>query len=142
MKLWGNRDNPAVSSVTVRPSIEAGHTVRVITVEMMPFADIIGPKQVVGFIKIDGENFELEVLRGSRRILSTNRPVVVFESTRALLPPIIEMYSSSGLVVTTVDAALAGTTAQDDELLKGDNGTGEYHFVALDPERQQIRQTK
>ncbi len=31
-----NRDNPAVSSVTVRPSIEAGHTVEVITVEMMP----------------------------------------------------------------------------------------------------------
>ena len=142
MKLWGNRDNPAVSSVTVRPSIEAGHAVEVITVEMMPLDDIIDPSQVVDFIKIDVENFELEVIRGSRRILSTNRPVVVFESTRALLPPIIEVFSLCGLVVMTVDAALAGITAQDDELLKGDNGTGDYYFVALDPERQQIRQTK
>ena len=137
-----NRDNPAVSSVTVRHSIEAGHAVEVITVEMMPLDDIIDPSQVVDFIKIDVENFELEVIRGSRRILSTNRPVVVFESTRALLPPIIEVFSLCGLVVMTVDAALAGITAQDDELLKGDNGTGDYYFVALDPERQQIRQTK
>ncbi len=97
---------------------------------------------MVDFIKIDGENFELEVIRGSRRILSTNRPVVVFESTRALLPLIIEVFSSCGLVVMTVDAALAGITAQDVELLEGNNGMSDYSFVALDPERQQIRQTK
>ena len=142
VELRVNRDNPAVSSVKVRPSIEAGHAVEVMTVEMMPLDDIVDPSHVVDFIKIDVENFELEVIRGSRRILSTNRPVVVFESTRALLPPIIEVFRSCGLVVMTVDAALAGITAQDEELLEGDNGTGDYYFVALDPECQQIQQAK
>lgn len=48
-------------------------------VEVLPGDKVLESKERVGFIKIDVEGMELQVLRGLERTIRSNRPVIMFE---------------------------------------------------------------
>jgi FkbM family methyltransferase len=52
-----------------------------LVVECQRLDAIVPPQQSIDFIKIDVEGAELSVLKGANRILTTDRPIVLFECT-------------------------------------------------------------
>src|SRR4051794_32724464 len=69
---------PGWSGFRERPTPGAD-TVERIVVATERLDEVVAPGDPVALLKIDVEGAELEVLRGARRVLSTRRPVVVFE---------------------------------------------------------------
>lgn len=65
--------------------IEPGDQVQEIAVKKARLDDFIPHGHEIGFIKIDVEGHELNVMNGATRILTENRPVVLFESTYSAL---------------------------------------------------------
>ncbi len=80
------------------------HLIRTVHVRPLDAAGLEGP---VGFIKIDVEGHELEVLRGAREILRRDLPVLLVEIREANLAPIRELLFPLGYRETTLQA-LAG----------------------------------
>jgi FkbM family methyltransferase len=71
--------NPGYSGFRRRSYVRPDESIETIQVEVRPLDDIVPVGRRVDFMKVDVEGAELEVLRGARRILSSNKPYVVFE---------------------------------------------------------------
>jgi FkbM family methyltransferase len=75
-----NESRPGYSGL--RAQGNARDVVVPITVELTTLDDAIDPERVVDLIKVDVEGAELFVLQGATRILTRDRPSLLFESTR------------------------------------------------------------
>ena len=69
--------------VTTRSSlagaVNEGFEQRTVTVQVRRLDDLLEERGAVGFVKIDVEGHEDGVLRGARRILESDRPVILIE---------------------------------------------------------------
>ncbi|TYO88791.1 FkbM family methyltransferase [Oceanicella actignis] len=76
-EFFENLTKPGFSSLGSRASVGRERRIRVPRVRL---DDVVPPDMRIDFIKIDVEGFELEAVRGARRLLTRNRPVVLFEA--------------------------------------------------------------
>jgi len=75
-----NRSRPGFSSLSGADL--NGDLLQRVQVRTLPLDDMVDCNTQVGFLKIDVEGAELLALRSARRILSTDRPTVLFECAR------------------------------------------------------------
>jgi len=71
--------NPAFSGIERRTDLRADDVVEKIRVRQEPLDALVPADVVVRLIKIDVEGAELGVLRGAERILTRDRPFILFE---------------------------------------------------------------
>lgn len=74
------KNAPAYSGIKERKYDIETPEIEEIKVQLKKLDDVIPVEHVIDFIKIDVEGGEFDVLKGSERILRTNKPIVVFES--------------------------------------------------------------
>jgi len=74
-------DAPGLSGLKERTSHE-GHQIERIQVDVKLLDNMIPEGERIKFIKIDAEGADFYILQGATRILSSDRPLVVFESGR------------------------------------------------------------
>lgn len=92
-----------------------------IEVPLARLDDLVPEGQPVGFIKIDVEGYELAVFRGARRLLRSQRPMLLFECTqRGLVNAGVdssqvfnELTHESGYQVYLIKGRLAGEAPLD-----------------------------
>jgi FkbM family methyltransferase len=119
-------DDPARSSLIDRPNWEIRRTVKLLKVAVRRLDDCVPADVRIAFLKVDVEGAELALLRGARRVLTDDRPVVVFESEPKNLPEVASYLGSVGMEVSLLSRFPSGTTKETMELLPG---SGEYCFV-------------
>ena len=73
------KNAPAYSGIKKRKYAVTKPEIEEIRVELRTLDEVIPEAVKIDFMKIDVEGGEFGVLKGARRILETNRPVVVFE---------------------------------------------------------------
>lgn len=73
------KNAPAYSGLKMREYNIKNPDIEAITVEKKRLDDIIPEALSIHFIKLDVEGGEFDVLQGARRLLETQKPVVVFE---------------------------------------------------------------
>ena len=145
-------NDPAYSGLRRRTYDRPDPKVSEITVARALIDDVISPAQKIDFIKIDVEGAELKVLRGAKRVIIENRPLIVFESgigasdyygtTGEMLFDFL--VGECGLEINTLDGFLCGrsglTRSRVGEVF---NTTSRYYFVAArrlaEDERVSIR---
>lgn len=71
--------NPGYSGIRQRSFDRPSEEVELIDVQTARLDDLVEPSKAPKVIKLDVEGAELGVLKGASRILSDNRPVVIFE---------------------------------------------------------------
>ena len=75
-----NRSRPGFSSLAVEGL--NGDQLERLVVETQPLDSVIPKAHRIGFMKVDVEGAELMVFRSAQRILSEDRPVILFECAR------------------------------------------------------------
>jgi FkbM family methyltransferase len=73
------RNAPAYSGIRQRKYAIGNPDIEIIQVEKKKLDDVISPETTIDFIKIDVEGAEFEVLKGAGRILSEDKPTLLFE---------------------------------------------------------------
>jgi FkbM family methyltransferase len=124
------RDAPALSSLYVRPNREVDRSVQELTVSVRKLDELIPLGHDVAFLKIDVEGAEAPLLRGASRVLAETEPVVVFESSVARLPEIVDVFRPLQFEVNLLVDWLAGSFRDEDALLTAARQTEEFMFVA------------
>ncbi|MEU3168887.1 FkbM family methyltransferase [Streptosporangium sp. NPDC006930] len=71
--------NPGYSGLRRRPYDRPAETLREITVDTVRLDDVIPPDVRIDLVKLDVEGGEVLALRGARRSLRRDKPVIVFE---------------------------------------------------------------
>jgi len=96
-----NTGSSALSALR-RPAADHGPT-EAITVPVRRLDDVIAEDQPVGYLKVDAIGAELLVLRGAERILTKDRPFVLFEASQetldnfGLTPAALHDYMTAGV---------------------------------------------
>jgi FkbM family methyltransferase len=73
------RNAPAYSGIKQRKYDISKPEIEEISVELKRLDDIIPPEVKINFMKVDVEGGEFDVFKGAFRILSTDKPLVIFE---------------------------------------------------------------
>jgi FkbM family methyltransferase len=73
------KNAPAYSGIKRRDYAIENPDIEEISVKIKKLDDVIDPSFKIDFIKIDVEGAEMGVLNGSKRIISTDKPIVIFE---------------------------------------------------------------
>ena len=123
-------DDPANSSLYIRPDREMNRQTRSFEVKIKRLDDCVPENLRVDFIKIDVEGAELELLKGAQRILSCDHPVIVFESVHSQLAEIGNFLTQFDMSIQLLTDYLSGTKRNLDEVLASAASGGEYYFVA------------
>jgi len=74
------KNAPAYSGIKERKYQTETPNNEKIEVELKPLDEVISPEVKIDFIKIDVEGGEFDVLRGAKRILTNDQPILLFES--------------------------------------------------------------
>lgn len=125
-------DDPAYSSLILRPEIEASRTVQTIQVPVKRLDDCIPHNVAVAFIKIDVEGAEASVLRGARRILADFHPVTVFECSPVALSECAAIFGEFGMSVSLMRDYLNGIIRTEAEAIALGRQFHEFYYVAND----------
>lgn len=120
----------AYSSLLPRPHMEVGSVVRQLAVDVRRLDDIIPEDVSIEFIKIDVEGAEAAVLRGAAKLLTSRRPVVVFECDPADLLNCIAILEECDLRVSLLADFLTGRRKSRDELISRSQAQHEYYYAA------------
>ncbi|MEM8947563.1 MAG: FkbM family methyltransferase [Planctomycetota bacterium] len=75
-----NKSRPGFSSLAAESP--NGDLVERVTVQTQPLDEIVPADRSIGFMKVDVEGAELLALRSGRRIMTQDRPTVMFECAR------------------------------------------------------------
>ena len=120
--------------------VDLAHDIKstTITVRRAKLDDLVPEDRPIRFIKIDVEGAELRVLRGSRRILESDRPYVVFEcgpagcATYSTAPgDVFDLLASCRLELSLMKRWLAGTPPfTREEFLALFATRTEYYWIA------------
>ena len=130
--------NPSYSGLERRSYDRPGERDERITVERARLDDVVPAGTPVALVKIDVEGGELGVLRGARRLLAEQRPVVVFEfglgaadHYGATPGEVYEVLAEAGLGVRTLAGHLAnGPRLSADDFAELYHRRSEYYFAA------------
>ena len=130
---------PALSGLKKQDYPDPEEKVETITVKVETLENIIPPDIRIDFIKIDVEGAELNILRGGKRIILQNRPMIVFEHG----PGAISQYGASsqdlfdfivnetGCKLSTMERWLAGKEPYNwAEFFDDISNNGEFYFIA------------
>lgn len=100
---------PAVSGFRERNN-HVGHVPTLLSVQVEKLDDLIPEDVTIDLIKIDVEGAEFEVLKGAKKVLIKNKPLVLFEcglggadvygTTPAQL---FDLFSECGLAISTIE---------------------------------------
>lgn len=133
------KNNPAYSGLKQRRYDTPDPEIVEIRVKKARLDDVIPKARPIDLIKIDVEGGELPVLQGAKRIITENKPFIVFESGKGAS----DRYGTSGgslfdytvnecgLEINTLDGFLTGQCALDRELLVDIfEKTERYYFIA------------
>ncbi len=123
-------EDPAYSSLLDRADQEAGMEVRSLRVEVRRLDDCIPEGIPIAFIKIDVEGAEAAVLRGATRLLSSFKPVVVFECDPVKLGDCIPTLERAGLQIALLADYVNGRRRTSDEVNRIGCERGEFYYVA------------
>lgn len=105
-----NTGSSALSALR-RPAEDHGPS-EAITVPVRRLDDVIPGDQPVGYLKVDAIGAELLVLKGAERILTKDRPFVLFEAST-------ESLGNFGLTAADIHSHLVGTVGYDLLSLRG-----------------------
>lgn len=117
-------------------AVEEGDTVETIKVHTKPLDNVVDEDLTVHLIKIDVEGAELQVLRGAKKTIERNRPVVLFEhggadDGGATSRAIHELLSDCGLNVSLTSRWLKNQPPLTcEEFLDRIHYKGDFFFVA------------
>jgi FkbM family methyltransferase len=124
-------DDPANSSLFHRPERIKNKIVKEIVVSVQRidcfFQDM---NHSVRFMKIDTEGNEYNILEGSKDLVLTDRPIIVFESTNKDLPRIYDWFENISYTVDFTHNYPGKQLLDRNSFLKLSASEGEYFFVA------------
>ena len=133
------KNAPAYSGIKKRRYDISNPEIEEIEVEMKTLDEVVPPNEVIDFIKIDVEGGEFAVLKGAKKLLAENKPIVLFECGKGACDYYgtnpLELYDfithETGLKIFT----LKGFIKKNLPLTKDDfetcfNTNTEYYFVA------------
>lgn len=133
------KNAPAYSGIKIRKYDIADPEIEEIEVEMKRLDDIIPQDTAIDFMKIDVEGGEFSVLKGAKKTLIKNKPILLFECGKGASdyygtkPEDLFSYLNSeiGLNVYTLDSFLKTKKAMSSEdFVNYFNSNDEYYFVA------------
>jgi FkbM family methyltransferase len=124
------RDDPALSSLLLRPEREADTDVQEISVRVRRLDEVIPAHVPITFLKVDVEGAESALFRGAARVLRESRPVTVFESAIDTLEENVDLLRSAGLTVHLLEDYLAGRARGRGDLVRLAEEREEFMFVA------------
>jgi FkbM family methyltransferase len=129
-------DDPANSALSHRPDRVKNRWVEEITVRVQRldcyFQNV---EHNIGFIKIDVEGAEYELLEGAENLIVRDRPIIVFETGNATLPKIYRWFEEIGYSVDFLSNFPTDEPYGKSEFLKKSSEKGEFYFVAY-PKKQ------
>jgi FkbM family methyltransferase len=125
-------DRPALSSLLVRPDREAGEAVQDLQVPVDTLDNVVAGSPRVEFLKVDVEGAELDLFRGARRVLTVDRPVVVFEcgGVQNLTDVAAELLRRDYALWTMPEWLADGPVLNGTDGLLAAAEAGEFQFVA------------
>jgi hypothetical protein len=122
------------SSLLTRPDRESGRDVVELLVRVCRLDDVLDPTEQVGFMKIDVEGAEIDLLRGAQETLRRSRPVVVIECHVARLGEVTDLFEAADLRVHLMDDFVGGIDRSRVDVERLAVERGEFYFVAA-PDR-------
>lgn len=131
-------DDPALSGLKKR-DYNSSYTSERIKVQTNRLDDVYPADLEAGFIKIDVEGAELQVLEGAVNTLKRCRPIVIFEHGLgasefydATPEKVFDLLESCGLNISTMKRWLSGKQAfSRDEFARQYYGKKNYYFIAF-----------
>jgi FkbM family methyltransferase len=124
------REDPALSSLLIRPDREVDTHVEEINVDVRRLDDIVPAHLPIAFLKVDVEGGESSLFRGAIRILREWQPVIVFESEIESLRENAEILGGAGLGVHLLEDHLAGRRRSSEQVAKIAANRGDFMFAA------------
>lgn len=133
------KNAPAYSGIKKRRYAISDPSIEEIEVDMHILDELIGPTESIQFIKIDVEGGEFGVMKGARRLLKDNQPLVLFECGQGASdhygtqPEEIFRFlvEEIGLSIYTLHAFIRGEKALSiDQFSLYFHNNEEYYFVA------------
>lgn len=132
------KNAPAYSGLRKRDYDGRKVEIETIEVQVQRLDDIIAEGKKVDLIKIDVEGAELGVLKGSRRIIGTYKPYVLFEHGKGAADhygtkpgDVFSFFREFGMGIYTLDGFLSGEPALGEgEFERQFEGSVNYYFIA------------
>ncbi len=134
------KNAPAYSGIKRRRYDISNPDISEIEVELKKLDDVISDDEPIHFIKIDVEGGELDVLKGAKRLLTKNKPSILFESGKgssdyygATAKDLYHYISNDiGLSIYTLQGHIRDENPLDAEAFAHYFRTNqEYYFIAV-----------
>jgi FkbM family methyltransferase len=138
MNFQFNKTNPGWSGLKRRSYPSEKNDLQVLAVRVQSLDEIFREDARIDFAKMDVEGAELDVLRGGNKVLSRNRPLIIFEyglgSSEfydAEPTSMFAIIAQFGLYVSSIEQFLAGAVPMTpSEFIKCYFDHTSYYFVA------------
>ncbi|WP_017257846.1 FkbM family methyltransferase [Pedobacter arcticus] len=133
------RNDEAYSGIKKRKYAIHNPDIAEITVAKRALDDVIGPNQIIHFIKIDVEGGEFDVIKGAKNLLKQNKPMVLFECGKGAsdfygtspLDLYNYLHNDIGLQIYTLESFLkVGKPVSGNEFINHFELGNEYYFIA------------